>query len=160
MDTFRFFHTKTSDRIAHPIPTNNNEIISGFTDGAVSLSAVTLAVAGLSVAPRTAETEAIGFAVGVGTRVGAGIFVGVGVGVRVGAGVDVFFGVDVGVGVEVLIGVGADVGVGVEVGVGQGSVKDIPLVKFFVLVDNLSYVFPPSGIQAIDPDDEGIHIFP
>lgn len=94
--------------------------------------------------------------------VGVGIFVDVGKGVLVGvcARVGVGVGVRVGVGVEVNVGVGADVGVGVEVGIGQGSVNDVPFVTFFVLVDNLSYVLPPSGIQAIDPPDEGIHIFP
>ena len=87
---------------------------------------------------------------------------GFGVGFLVGVGVEVFVGVGVGVGVDVGIevGVAVDVDVGSGVGVGQGSVKDKPLDNSFVFTSNLSYVFPPSGILAIDPSAEGIQTFP
>ena len=49
----------------------------------------TLVIFGLPVAPRTAESDAIGSMVAVGVRVGVGVGVFVGVGVRVGVGVGV-----------------------------------------------------------------------
>ncbi len=92
------------------MPTNNNEIMSGFSDCLVSR----LAVAGLSVTPRTAETvvPAMGwsaFGSGVGFTVGVGVFVGTGVGVGVRVGVTV--GSGVGVGVLVAAGMGVAVGI-------------------------------------------------
>ena len=103
---FRCFHTSISDRIAHPMPTNSIEIINGVWEGPVFTSAETLAGAGLSVAPNTAEILAM--KVGVGVRVDVGFIVGVGV--FVGVGVAVFVGTGVGVGV--LVGWGVGVGVG------------------------------------------------
>lgn len=100
----RFFHTKTSDKIAHPIPTNKSEITSGLTGGAVFVSASTLAISGLSVDPSTAEADAVGARVGVDFGVGVGVFAGVWVGVLVG--------VTVGEGVGVLVGAGVGVAVG------------------------------------------------
>ena len=107
--------------------------MSGFTEGFASFSAITLAVAGLSVTPRTAETDAIGVAVGVGLRVGVevsvGVFIGVGVGVGVFVGVGVLVGVGVAASVGVAVGAGVFVGVGVGVGVGNAQVAlTAPLV--------------------------------
>lgn len=135
------------------MPTNNREIISGFTEGFVSLWAITLAVAGTSVAPRTAETEAIGLSVEVGFTAG----VGVGVCIWVGVGVGVFVGVGVRVGVGVAGGFGVDVGVGVFVGVGDGvGVGNEQLALTAPLVGTQMAHACPSGKRPYENPSPGL----